>query len=61
MSELKPCPFCGSEDIAFDDAAMGHTRLYCGGCNLSTGDFPDDDAAEEWWNTRKFSNQGEGR
>lgn len=64
MEELKPCPFCGSDDVS-----RGHTfqsSLYfveCNNCECGSAHFIDDDglnynansawqAAVDSWNTR---------
>lgn len=38
MSELKPCPFCGSEDIRFSNKTTSagrkrHVAMFCNNCN----------------------------
>lgn len=49
MSELKPCPFCGSKAKLM---RVGAGRIVkCEGCGVSTS-FLADDAAQALWNTR---------
>jgi len=43
MSELKPCPFCGSDDINL----YGDSMFECQGCG-----FIIDDVSIEEWNAR---------
>ena len=49
MSELKPCPFCGSKVKLM---RVGADRIVkCEGCGVSMS-FLADDAAQALWNTR---------
>lgn len=48
MKELKPCPFCGSENIV----TVGYT-IFCNdcGCKIETDGFETEEQAIEMWNT----------
>ena len=53
MSELKPCPFCGSENVMIDDILdNGTNTVFCGDCQSKSSNFCEYDAAAEQWNTR---------
>ena len=50
--ELKPCPFCGSEDIQhsygqIDGNVRGYTIL-CRDCGYHVEDCEDESAVEKW-------------
>lgn len=56
--ELKPCPFCGSADIAHnmfeDDAGREFSFIMCDGCGVNCNDvdtLPERKAIDVW-NTR---------
>ena len=52
MAELKPCPFCGSENI---DLIAHHKIVVFVQCDNCGATFPDFDSKEEAikaWNTR---------
>ena len=56
MSEkLKPCPFCGSDNTAFD-MVEGGIEIYCRECHIwfSGGGHSEEECAEAW-NKRKRS------
>lgn len=36
-SELKPCPFCGSEDINMDVVIGTQLEIYCEECGINNG------------------------
>jgi Lar family restriction alleviation protein len=58
MSELKPCPFCGSADIDCADAGY-KTDVWFVQCNNCYATFPHFDSKEEAataWNTRTPQN-----
>ena len=65
MSELKPCPFCGSGDIEiFRIGKTNQIRIECNNCNISkTQKFmrltPErlTELMIEKWNTRKQNNE----
>ncbi|HGJ5858088.1 Lar family restriction alleviation protein [Arsenophonus nasoniae] len=58
MSELKNCPFCGSDNLYvdsedsefYDDDTL--YRVECGSCDASTGWCSNSDEAIEMWNQR---------
>ena len=55
MSELKPCPFCGSNEVElFVDvqADMNFYREKCMDCGCTIYNKPDADSAELQWNSR---------
>lgn len=62
MSDLKPCPFCGSADIYWSGCgnftvhagSNVYQRLVCRRCGSGTTPFPptDSDKCKELWNTR---------
>lgn len=57
MSELKPCPFCGSNDVwVLDVEPSGqmseYSHVVCCDCNASGPMKSSDDAAEAAWNSR---------
>ncbi len=49
--KLKPCPFCGSENINLR-AAMGETWVFCHGCAASTNMKSSEESAVTAWNQR---------
>lgn len=51
MSELKPCPFCGSDDLRYMFYG-GSTVIHCAGCGIDGPVGADDDEAVEKWNCR---------
>ena len=56
MTELKPCPFCGSEDVHtafyhFDDTGS-KAVVECRNCYCSSGHYNDLQNAVKQWNTR---------
>ena len=53
MSEdkLKPCPFCGSNNLTLTEA-MGEFWTLCGYCEVSSGMESSLSGAYEAWNTR---------
>ena len=55
MSELKPCPFCGSEADIITGESLHGERLYGVMCNCCTGRtdlFDTEDGAVDSWNSR---------
>jgi Lar family restriction alleviation protein len=57
MSELKPCPFCGSKEVGVVETAYGNYAnifyfAHCSDCGARTKSFRDGDDAEEAWNRR---------
>jgi Lar family restriction alleviation protein len=59
MSELKPCPFCGSHNVGeFKNHFPGEGEFYgvcCGNCDASTKSYPGFRTPEEAvaaWNRR---------
>lgn len=53
MTNLKPCPFCGGEGVAFKFGVIEEFGVRCNNCGAQTDDIFDSyAAAEEAWNTR---------
>ena len=54
MSELKPCPFCGSEAslVWMDDEELDLCWVECGRCGASTVFCGQPELAIDAWNTR---------
>ena len=57
MDNLKPCPFCGSNNLKFNKCASMIYCLSCGARNPRISKFLKDDVTEEEatvlsWNTR---------
>lgn len=58
MIDLKPCPFCRSDRVAFypdeeqpyDDTVTGF--IWCHGCGVSTDSYYSEARAAEKWNRR---------
>ncbi|MEM5325216.1 Lar family restriction alleviation protein [Paraburkholderia sp. JHI2823] len=48
-NQLKPCPFCGSEDT-YTDSALGKRQVLCNSCEASGPTGEDDDEAIAAWN-----------
>ena len=63
MSDLKPCPFCGCDDverIGFDMFFKERPHIKCHGCGADVYDAPNvspiwhkHDSMTELWNTRR--------
>lgn len=58
MAELKPCPFCGSNDVGcwmssqkFPNGKNPHW-VYCDNCEAETGKYCSEEEAIEAWNRR---------
>lgn len=51
MTELKPCPFCGSNDVKIH-VGYSHSYIRCEGCIVSTRRFKDIQGAVNCWNRR---------
>ena len=54
MHDLKPCPFCGTDDelVIEEDERKLSWRVYCDTCGLHTDDYPTREHAVSAWNTR---------
>lgn len=54
MTDLKPCPFCGSKILScFNDGYL--TQIFCNACGARTGlhqHDPECDKSVEAWNRR---------
>ena len=51
MSELKPCPFCGSNNVSFNHCGLekGVVFVMCNMCcTFGPTGVHDEDAAEKW-------------
>ena len=58
MTELKPCPFCGSADVGFDRLSESMFDVTCWSCNAGRGitygpEADSKEAAALAWNTRQ--------
>lgn len=52
MSELKQCPFCGSEDVSLWSECNRIFYVKCNNCLWKTENFPNEKQAAEIWNKR---------
>ena len=52
MTELKPCPFCGSKHVHGEKVKRGIYRVECWCCGASVESVASIDKAIKWWNTR---------
>ena len=54
MKELKPCPFCGSENIRI----MGNSNFWCmcDQCGVETQTYDTEEELIEAWNARVEEN-----
>lgn len=52
MSDLKPCPFCGSDRVYGTKARNGVYRVECWCCGASVESVYGIEKAIKWWNTR---------
>lgn len=53
--ELKPCPFCGTDDVclgATESRAYKEFYIYCTKCCVEGPHAPTPDKADENWNKR---------
>lgn len=57
MTELRPCPFCGSSDVAVEHASGSgsYRAVWCYQCESQGPSKRDDDAAAYAWNRRPES------
>lgn len=51
MTELKPCPFCGNEDIRVE-RIYNYYEVICSDCLSRTEEYPTKEEAIEVWNNR---------
>ena len=54
-SELRPCPFCGSDDLAVMELLSRGLRIECEGCGTYSPVVKDGPALLTAWNTRVVS------
>ncbi len=56
MSDLRPCPFCGSRYINMnyirEDGILEGAYVECANCGVSTRIYDDPDEVVEFWNRR---------
>ena len=53
MTELKPCPFCGGNNISVKYRSITEAwKVFCYDCNAEGPDSSIDNIAIEKWNTR---------
>lgn len=57
MSELKPCPFCGSQHVHGEKVKRGIYRVECWCCGASVESVASIDKAIKWWNTRAIDRE----
>lgn len=57
MSELKPCPFCGKEDLYFELVEEGDTNIVCGWCGYKSQIFQTIGDATRWWQARPIEDE----
>lgn len=54
-NKLKPCPFCGSDEVEVEHNAHGEFWCYCPACYSRTGTYDQENGytlAIEAWNRR---------
>lgn len=62
---LEPCPFCGSDNVAFtpdEDQQLEDTTtgfIWCHGCGFSSDSFYSEGIAAEHWNRRAATEANE--
>jgi len=52
MTEIKPCPFCGSTDCEAMNDDWGYSAVSCGNCQAEGPHVPveyHDEDIDEWW------------
>ena len=53
--KLKPCPFCGSDDLETGDNGYGYYTVYCRKCGASRTWYQGVIPAQKGWNTRHYN------
>ena len=57
VNELKPCPFCGSDDVSIE--VFWAYAVYCGNCGIRGPIVGSEVEAIETWNDRKDNGKEE--
>lgn len=52
-NQLKPCPFCGHEDLYLGKTKGGNYYVVCFNCHTSSGNYMKEEMAVEAWNRRE--------
>lgn len=60
MNKLKPCPFCGGEDVS-SVRFVGMFFVRCENCRARSGMSEYMEEAAELWNGRKATGQNRGK
>ncbi|MCK4820433.1 Lar family restriction alleviation protein [bacterium] len=55
MSELKPCPFCGGEEIVGTSFGVDGSEYQCQSCGAAVGTDMWNQRADGWMSTKKLA------